>query len=79
MDLKWYIDHWILRHVASVLVDPTRFQLVIANIISQDDSFIRSSSSSPSSSYVDVGKYFKYLFEIKQESFNILDGGKKNQ
>ena len=42
----------------SVTVYPTRFHLVIANIISKDDSFIGTSSTSPSSSpYVGIDNY----------------------
>ena len=57
----------------SVSVCPTRFHQVIANIISQDNSFIGHFSSSRSSSYIEVDNYLKNYFEIEQDSFNILE------
>ena len=64
------------RH-ASVSVRPTRFNLIIANIISQEDSFVGPSSSSPSYSYLELDNYLKHHFEIEQDNFNILEWWKE--
>jgi hAT family protein/uncharacterized protein DUF4413 len=62
---------------ASVSERPMYYNPIIANIISQDDTFIGSSSSSPSASYLELDNYLKHHFEIDQSSYNILQWWKE--
>ena len=62
---------------ASVSERPMYYNPIIANIISQDDTFIGSSSSSPSASYLELDNYLKHHFEIDQSNYNILEWWKE--
>ncbi|XP_057518601.1 uncharacterized protein LOC130799505 isoform X2 [Amaranthus tricolor] len=60
---------------ANVSARPSYYNSVIANIMSQDDSFVGSSSSS--TSYLELDSYLIHHFEIDQGSYNILEWWKE--
>ena len=73
-----YITHVAIHlSVLASRARPTYYNPVIANIISQDDSFVGPSSSSPSTSYLELDNYLKHHFEIDQGSYNILEWWKE--
>ena len=66
-----------MSRCAIVSVRTTGFNPIIANIISQNDSFVGPSCFLPSSSYFELDSYLKHQFEIEQDSFNILEWWKE--
>src|SRR5688572_999105 len=62
---------------ASVSGRPDYYNPIIANIISRDDSFVGSSSSFPSTSYLELDNYLKHHIEIDQSNYDILEWWKE--